>query len=624
MKHNGMDWLLRLKRLLGKLGFRFVDVWLFLDLCLCIFTNHTKTTLFCCYFFAHRPVAGGAPSRHIDILLSSLANILRDECVVVKSGWFGSADTDRTLEQVQKTKSTLLLCWGHIAKGTSFNSLARHLDAQIVGPMVDILQDFEKTNGGGGSGGTDTLEIKQLRTSFLHAATCLGEAINHCSTSQSDIQLKLTTRDEWISMFCTWIHKLKNDSSTKKIRISLMSALTELVKMSPLPSNDLRTAILDVCLPTLILDSENDDENGDSIVTPLSNVLTALLTTQQHKCTNQLRMLRSLLFGGQGNDRLSNYITHVEEKVRHKSLLVLSVLLDVHSTHFPTVEHTTLCDMYALVAPRIVDRHLRIQNIATSIVQRIVSRSTTSELEKTSSSSSPSSSSALFFSTSAGAAIGAVLECPSGTRERLSALRSLCDYFAPRVPVYKDVRDYVVVLIGSLNDVDPAVAVAAAECILHLIDTRGQEFPELVELLVSAPPATDAPKDTTTNNEETKASTTTNASAAAASKPGKASTDKKKKDTASSSKKKKKQRMVQRPKCFMDSFFAMSHRERKEQEAKEGPRATKKAAVLRRQSRMLTTFGKRILQRDGFYVFMFFVSFLANHSPPIRFSSVFF
>jgi hypothetical protein len=39
---------------------------------------------------------------------------------------------------------------------------------------------------------------------------------------------------------------------------------------------------------------------------------------------------------------------------------------------------------------------------------------------------------------------------------------------------------------------------------------------------------------------------------------------------------------------------------------------------------MLTTFGKRILQRDGFYVFMFFVSFLANHSPPIRFSSVFF
>ena len=624
MKHNGMDWLLRLKRLLGKLGFRFVDVWLFLDLCLCIFTNHIKTTLFCCYFFAHRPVAGGAPSRHIDILLSSLANILRDECVVVKSGWFGSADTDRTLEQVQKTKSTLLLCWGHIAKGTSFNSLARHLDAQIVGPMVDILQDFEKTNGGGGSGGTDTLEIKQLRTSFLHAATCLGEAINHCSTSQSDIQLKLTTRDEWISMFCTWIHKLKNDSSTKKIRISLMSALTELVKMSPLPSNDLRTAILDVCLPTLILDSENDDENGDSIVTPLSNVLTALLTTQQHKCTNQLRMLRSLLFGGQGNDRLSNYITHVEEKVRHKSLLVLSVLLDVHSTHFPTVEHTTLCDMYALVAPRIVDRHLRIQNIATSIVQRIVSRSTTSELEKTSSSSSPSSSSALFFSTSAGAAIGAVLECPSGTRERLSALRSLCDYFAPRVPVYKDVRDYVVVLIGSLNDVDPAVAVAAAECILHLIDTRGQEFPELVELLVSAPPATDAPKDTTTNNEETKASTATNASAAAASKPGKASTDKKKKDTASSSKKKKKQRMVQRPKCFMDSFFAISHRERKEQEAKEAPRATKKAAVLRRQSRMLTTFGKRVLQRDVFYLFMFSVSFLANHSPPIRFSSVFF
>ena len=276
--------------------------------------------------------------------------------------------------------------------------------------------------------------------------------------------------------------------------------------------------------------------------------------------------------------------------------MVLSVLLDVHSTHFPTVEHTTLCDMYALVAPRIADRHLRIQNIATSIVQRIVSRSTTSELEKTSSASGASSSSALFFSTSVGAAIGAVLECPSGTRERLSALRSLCDYFAPRVPVYKDVRDYVVVLIGSLNDVDPAVAVAAAECILHLIDTRGQEFPELVELLVSAPPTTDAPKDTTTNNEETKASTKSNASAATSSKTGKASTDKKKKDTASSSKKKRMQRMVQRPKCFMDSFFAMSHRERKEQETKEGPRTTKKAAVLRRQSRMLTMFGKRVLQ----------------------------
>jgi hypothetical protein len=67
---------------------------------------------------AAQPPDIGAPSRHIDILLQSLATILRDECVVVKSGWFGNSDSDRSLEQVQLTKSTLLLCWGHISKGT--------------------------------------------------------------------------------------------------------------------------------------------------------------------------------------------------------------------------------------------------------------------------------------------------------------------------------------------------------------------------------------------------------------------------------------------------------------------------------------------------------------------------
>ena len=69
----------------------------------------------------------------MDVVLQSLANVLRDECVVVKSGWFGASDGDRTPEQVRKTKATLLICWGHVALGTNTTSLARHLDSQIVG-----------------------------------------------------------------------------------------------------------------------------------------------------------------------------------------------------------------------------------------------------------------------------------------------------------------------------------------------------------------------------------------------------------------------------------------------------------------------------------------------------------
>ena len=103
----------------------------------CILTalNFTTLLLRCFFitFFQVTPPSETAPSRHVDVVLQSLANVLRDECVVVKSGWFGASDGDRTPEQVRKTKATLLICWGHVALGTNTTSLARHLDSQIVG-----------------------------------------------------------------------------------------------------------------------------------------------------------------------------------------------------------------------------------------------------------------------------------------------------------------------------------------------------------------------------------------------------------------------------------------------------------------------------------------------------------
>lgn len=462
------------------------------------------------------------------------------------------------------------------------------MDAQFVGPMVDILSDIKG----------DTNELKQLKLSFLHGITCLGQAINKTSLhSKTPITLKLTSRDEWINICCKW---MKGKKKSVKLRTLLLQSLTELVSILPLPSNDLRTTILDVCLPTLTIDSNETDSEMENIVLPLSNMLTSLLKSQSNNCTNQLRMMRSLTFGGGGMDRLSNYVTHNEENVRNRSLHVISNLINTHSNIFVNTESTTLCDMYALIAPRMVDRHLRVQNISTSIINRIVSRS----VAITSSSNCTSSSSSLFFSTSIGQSIGNVLERPSSTRERFSALIQLCDYFAPRVPAYKDIRDYIVVFIGSLNDSEPAVAAAAGECILHMIDTRGKEYPELVELLIPTPlnnsndsggsggggsggisSASNANSSSDANKEEKKINEK-------GVKSPKITREQKKKNE--DIKKKKIERMIQRPKNFMDAFFAMSNRERKKDKLKE------EEGVLRRHSRMLTTFSIRSLTSHHF------------------------
>ena len=209
--------------------------------------------------------------------------------------------------------------------------------------------------------------------------------------------------------------------------------MSELIQMRPFPPNDVRKRLIEVCLPTLMHEEEreNEQKEQEDVVQPVSNFLSSMLKTQKKEKV-RLKLLRSLLFGSKRNGnsnsngkernlpedetRLSHLIVSKENKVRKRALHVLSSLLNVHNTlsTLSTKEDAEkgtkniLSDIYALVLPRVADRHLRVQNIATTIIHGIVSRAT----------AMPS-----FFKSTQGRMIGIVLESPSATQERLTCLR---------------------------------------------------------------------------------------------------------------------------------------------------------------------------------------------------------
>ena len=143
---------------------------------------------------------------------------------------------------------------------------------------------------------------------------------------------------------------------------------------------------------------------------------------------------------------------------------------------------------------------------------------------------------------------------------------------------YKVLRDYVVVFIGSLNDTDPAVAMAASECLLHVMDTRGKEFPKLVELLVPTQAAGQGDQEgeeKQTNdlnrlgNPSSKTTTAAKEGGAGGGKTTKATTKSKHDNNKGNNKdnketvlikKRQMDRIVQRPKCLMHAFFAQTER----------------------------------------------------------------
>jgi len=540
----------------------------------------------------------GAVSRHIDIILQCLANVLRDECVVVKSGWFGSTDGDRTESQVRQTKATLLICWGHAALGTSAEALSRHLDAQFVGPMSDILNSIKNNS---------SVESHSLRSAFLHGATCLGQALNRKNTkiangTNSAPSSKLTTRDEWLNMCCDWMQRFADDDSegsssgstttsnnntrkrspgTRVTRVALLKLMSELVQMTPFPSNDLRKRIVGVCLPILSDSEERDNEIDEmkDVIEPVATFLSSMLQTQQKEAV-RFKLFKSFIFSQNDDVRLSNLISCPDEKVRRRALHAMSMLLNLHMKLFDnSSQHGTMAALYALVVPRVVDRHLSVQNIATSIVHRIVTNASKLKKDET------------FFTTNEmGQSIGTVLEAPSATQERLTCLRRLCAVFCPLMEEWKDIEQYAKVFISALNDDDPAAASSASECLLHLIDTRGKEFEQLVQLLVTTTTASTADivqKDA--GEKKTAASNSNN------------KLSKKQREEQIQLKEEEKKKRVLYPTCLMDGFYAMNERDRKTvSNDADQKHVSIQSAVLRQRARTMLTFAVRSLAHQHF------------------------
>ena len=144
---------------------------------------------------------------------------------------------------------------------------------------------------------------------------------------------------------------------------------------------------------------------------------------------------------------------------------------------------------------------------------------------------------------------------------------------------WEDIERYVVVTIGALNDTDPASASAASECLLHLIDTRGKEFPQLVQLLVPYV-QTEEEQNTkdeikNTKNEESKTTKSNKSS----------KSSKQEKEEELIRIEKEKLTRVLRPRCLMDGLYAMNQRERNYGTEKDTE--TIAGSVLRRHARAL-------------------------------------
>ncbi|KAM4686238.1 maestro heat-like repeat-containing protein family member 1 isoform 2-T2 [Amazona ochrocephala] len=197
---------------------------------------------------------------HLEEALSKLEQFVRSD-VFRRSGGLFSIFKDRSDNEVEKIKSTLILCYGYVAAHAPQELLLSRIEADI---LKNIFQYFN----------TKVLGIK-VETKDLTLKLCLIRSI--CMISQAICKggkcgdFSFSRKAELVAQMVEFMKAEPQDTMRTPVRQRAMITCTYLVILEPHLSDPDRTELIDTCLagvlalPPLELAKDREENGADAI-----------------------------------------------------------------------------------------------------------------------------------------------------------------------------------------------------------------------------------------------------------------------------------------------------------------------------------------------------------------------
>ncbi|XP_061028007.1 maestro heat-like repeat-containing protein family member 1 isoform X3 [Eubalaena glacialis] len=221
--------------------------------------------LACCF--------GICASSHLDDTLAQLEDFVKSD-VFRKSAGIFNIFKDRSENEVEKVKSTLILCYGHVAARAPRELLLARVESDIFRNMSQCFS-------------TKVLGIKvetkdpALRLCLAQSVCMASQAI--CSSSRGS-SFQLLRKPELVAQMMEFIKAEPPDSLRTPIRKKAMLACTYLVSLEPALEGQVQADLIHSCLHgvmAVLPEPEGVDGNQEPLyldtVQALKDLLTSLL-----------------------------------------------------------------------------------------------------------------------------------------------------------------------------------------------------------------------------------------------------------------------------------------------------------------------------------------------------------
>ncbi|KAG1947998.1 maestro heat-like repeat-containing protein family member 1 isoform X1 [Pimephales promelas] len=312
---------------------------------------------------------GLCASSHLDGTLEKLEEFGKSDAFRKASGIFGLLK-DKNDVDVEKMKSTLILCYGYVALHAPEDKLLTRIDS-------DILQNISKNFN------TKVLGIKvetkdmTMKLSLIHSVGLIAKAISNSVRKQGFL---FSRKQELMGVMMDFIKAEPADVMRTPVRYLVMTTCANLINLDPPLSENENFDLLKVCLtgvyglPTVdTLDKAKDEEALDpqqreALYADTFNAL--------------LELLKNVLARDLSPDGLQSVFKHIEswlssgkEYERERAAKTMAELLHFYLDHLSVKNIVTFHNLGALVgrlAPRCTDPNPEVRRAAIDCVYNLM------------------------------------------------------------------------------------------------------------------------------------------------------------------------------------------------------------------------------------------------------------
>lgn len=208
---------------------------------------------------------------HLDDTLAQLENFVRSDVFRKSIGIF-NIFKDRSENEVEKVKGTLILCYGHVAARAPRELVLARAESDI---LRNIFQCFS----------TKVLGIKvetkdpALKLCLVQSVCMVCQAI--CSSAQAS-SFHFSRKAELVAQMMEFIKAEPPDSLRSPIRKKAMLACTFLVSLEPALDEQEQTDMIHSCLHSVMAvlpEPEGEDDTQESLYPDTMHALEDLLTS---------------------------------------------------------------------------------------------------------------------------------------------------------------------------------------------------------------------------------------------------------------------------------------------------------------------------------------------------------